>query len=682
MILRILTGAWLAAAPLFSLPCRNVLAYYTDWSKYGAAAYGASKIPFGKLTHICHAFILPNADSSLNVGAGYLEPALISGAHAAGVKVIASIGGASATADANFRLIAASAALRASFAANIKNFLLANGYDGADIDWEFPGSAADKANFTSLVAALRAEFNASPSHPEFLITGAYSWTTYFAQWYDLPGLIPNIDFFNIMTYDFHGTWSNHAGHNAPLGASAGDPDGPLSTPSALSYFTSRGVPLSKINFGVPFYGYEFPVENLFNSCGGSCSAGATRPYSDIQSLVGSGWTRTWDAAASSPYLREDAGARVIAYDDAQSIQAKCDWALNTRGVGGVFMWDLSNDYLGPGTQPLLDAMRAPLSCGSPTPTATPTSTFTPQPVPARIQAEDYSNYYDASPGNTGGQYRADNVDIEATLDAGGGYDVGWIESGDWCEYSISVATAGMYDLSYRVASNLASAMTLQAQVDGSNLGSAVSIPGSGGWQTWGNVTLSSQYLSAGNHLLRLNFGGGGYNLNYIDIALKTTPTPSFTPVPPGSTETSTPTASPTKTASPTVTDTPTALPTGSYTSTPTPSATPTPTLDVTATCTALPSTPLRIEKALPVPNPNPAAIYLRLSNRAELVELHIYSAGNSSVAKLISGPYNPGNCMLKPPLDLQNGSYFYTVVAKDARGTKSNSVKSIFVILK
>src|SRR5713101_2130023 len=55
-------------------------------------------------------------------------------------------------------------------------------------------------------------------------------------------------------------------------------------------------------------------------------------------------------------------------------------------------------------------------------------------VPGRIEAEDYDtngpgiSYFDDTPGNSGGVYRADDVDIEVTQDTAGGYDVGWISS--------------------------------------------------------------------------------------------------------------------------------------------------------------------------------------------------------------------------------------------------------------
>src|SRR5690625_6175936 len=58
------------------------------------------------------------------------------------------------------------------------------------------------------------------------------------------------------------------------------------------------------------------------------------------------------------------------------------------------------------------------------------STFNDTPA-VRIEAEDYIDYHDNSPGNEGGAYRSDNVDIEITTDEGGGYNVGWNIPGAW-----------------------------------------------------------------------------------------------------------------------------------------------------------------------------------------------------------------------------------------------------------
>jgi hypothetical protein len=72
-----------------------------------------------------------------------------------------------------------------------------------------------------------------------------------------------------------------------------------------------------------------------------------------------------------------------------------------------------------------------------------------------VQVEDYTTYNDSDSGNTGNSYRNDDVDIEATSDAGGGFNVGWTAAGEWLEYEINLS-AGLYAVTTRVASEASS----------------------------------------------------------------------------------------------------------------------------------------------------------------------------------------------------------------------------------
>jgi chitinase len=369
----------------FAASCtKRLLAYYAYWN----SNYRSDKIQYSKLTHICHAFAEPNADGTLYLDPGppaLLEPALITNAHAAGVKVLISIGGASAPGqppDSTFRAISQSAPLRTAFAANIAAFCATYGYDGVDIDWEMPGAmdptnpgATDMANFDLLIQAIRTAFNSKNS--AWLISIATSPDNWGAQWLDYPVLNNYVDFYNDMTYDMHGSWNGTMGYNAPLYQGNYSEDN-LCDQTCMDYvLTTRAVPAEKVNMGIPFYGQYFPGSNvLFYKCG-NCSTTQAN-YSAIAPLIGNGWTYNWDAASQVPYLTNVSGAGIYSYDDAQSVGLKADYALNARNAGGIFMWDLSEDYMGAGNEPLLDAMYAKFSafCPGNSPTFTPTLTHT------------------------------------------------------------------------------------------------------------------------------------------------------------------------------------------------------------------------------------------------------------------------------------------------------------------
>lgn len=336
---------------------KRLLGYYPEWSKYNNPpyVYSAAQIPYNELTHIAHAFLLldAKADGTLDAPAGFIEPALISKAHAAGVKVMVSIGGAGGGQGARFNKMARNEAYRQNFAKNVHAFLTANGYDGVDIDWEVP-NAKDTSNCTTLMQELRNELPAG----QWLISMATpSDPRSYGQGFDIPALAPILDFMNVMTYDFTGSWAGYAGLNSPLYQDPADPiqSGSLKTSMDL-YADTYGVPPAQLNIGTPFYGYVFnKVDALWAACG-KCSSNQQNYGSYIEPLLHSSeWKKEFDKTAQSPYLVNSAARKFITYDNESSTRAKTRFVMKERGFGGVFMWELSADYDGK-SQDLLTAM--------------------------------------------------------------------------------------------------------------------------------------------------------------------------------------------------------------------------------------------------------------------------------------------------------------------------------------
>jgi chitinase len=347
----------LSLAPALHAQTPRLLAYYGYWDRWNVPPYTASTIPYQNLTHIVHSNIGPSnkADGSLAVPAVFLEPELISRAHAAGVKVELCIAGSAYL----FVVIDADPALRATFAQNIANFAIANGYDGVDFDYEVPYSQSQADNFTQLIAAVRTLMPKG----QYLISAAVSSTPGGYGVYDFPGMTPLLDFYNVMTYDFHGAWTNHSGHNSPLYLSPLDPgqEGSLDT-TTDNYLSLYGVPAEQINLGTAFYGYAFDVFGLWSFCANDQLCGnqgaPTVTYSQAEQLLKTGeWTENFDDLADAPYLLNASGPTFgfITYDNPSSTSEKVSYALSKRHLGGVFMWEISQDYNGT-SQPLLDAM--------------------------------------------------------------------------------------------------------------------------------------------------------------------------------------------------------------------------------------------------------------------------------------------------------------------------------------
>jgi len=146
-------------------------------------------------------------------------------------------------------------------------------------------------------------------------------------------------------------------------------------------------------------------------------------------------------------------------------------------------------------------------------------------LPGTIQAEDFDDgangvaYRDNSAGNSGGQYRVSDVDIEVASDTNGGYDVGWTAAGEWLNYTVDVAADGTYDIAFRVASS-GTGGTFHLEVNGANKTGTLSIPNTGGWQKWTQVTTTGVTLAAGQQVWRLVMDTNGSsgavgNFNYL-----------------------------------------------------------------------------------------------------------------------------------------------------------------------
>jgi chitinase len=341
------------ARPEKAVQSKRLIAYYLYQDQTRIPAYTARQIPFKKLTHLIHVALVvdPSGDGSIQISPHAIEASLIPKAHAAGVRVLVCVQGPAS----GFSKVAASPEARSRFAQNVKDFILKYSYDGVDIDWEVPESQAEVANNVLLMQALR---DALP-FPRYLVSMATPSEPGHWGEFGFAHLTPILDFYNVMTYDFHGPWTNHAGHNSPLFSNESDPghDGSIDDSMNL-YLNKLGVPPEKINLGTAFYGYEFLAGQLHAPCSNCEKTTASRDYGTYikPRIEKEGWVQSVDPVAMAPYLvHGNAAPGFITYDDADSTARKVVYALDVRNLGGVFMWELSEDYDGR-KQDLLDSM--------------------------------------------------------------------------------------------------------------------------------------------------------------------------------------------------------------------------------------------------------------------------------------------------------------------------------------
>lgn len=211
---------------------------------------------------VVHAFAEPKTDGTIGEGLGNFlayQTALLSEAHARRKSVILSIGGAyPENLKDQFAIIADDATLRQTFCQNVVNYLQAKGYDGVDIDWEFPDvtplpdESTGKANMTLLMRDLHAAVKAA--NPNYIVMFATGPGWYLGA-YDFAALHPHTDFFFYFGYD----WKNP--QNGPMtnpGVAqwtiAGDQMPEASVKGGIEYVLNKGFPAAKIICGLPFYG--------------------------------------------------------------------------------------------------------------------------------------------------------------------------------------------------------------------------------------------------------------------------------------------------------------------------------------------------------------------------------------------------------------------------------------------
>lgn len=146
------------------------------------------------------------------------------------------------------------------------------------------------------------------------------------------------------------------------------------------------------------------------------------------------------------------------------------------------------------------------------------------PIPGRIEAEEYDNggeglsYHEANAsGNEGGAtLRNDDVDIEATQDTDGAFNIGYVLQGEWLEYTVNVGHTGTYNLEVRVGADGAG-KSFHIEMDGENVSGPISVPNTGGWQAWQTAEVQGVNLTAGEHIMRIAFDVSYLNLNYVEF---------------------------------------------------------------------------------------------------------------------------------------------------------------------
>ena len=369
----------IGALPFSAQQRREVVGYYPSW-KWRPESHGLrpEEIPFKRLTVINYAFFVPLPDGSIagkdtagdarillaHADGAARSPGLTALAHAHGVHVLLSIGGWDDS--GAFPAVASDPARRAHFAHSCASAIRRYGFDGIDIDWEFPGleehggSPADSTRFPLLLRALRDTLDrlGIALRRHLVLSAALPALDARARMMSIRRSAPLLDCLNIMTYDLYGSWDPRAYHNAPLYAGPGG-DSARTVDGAFRLYRDRyGVPPRKINLGVPFYGHTFvDCPELLDTHAGADTTlfpatGAT--YADIAAHAAE-FTRHRDPYAMVPYLTSPVRRTLVSYDDPQSVRLKAEYVA-AHGARGLIIWEITQDALPDGSHPLLESI--------------------------------------------------------------------------------------------------------------------------------------------------------------------------------------------------------------------------------------------------------------------------------------------------------------------------------------
>ncbi|KAK7691604.1 hypothetical protein QCA50_005003 [Cerrena zonata] len=343
-------------------------AYFTNWGIYGAN-FQPTDIDPSSLSHILYAFADVSPDTGVisltdswsdeqkhfpgdswddtgNNLYGCLKQLYLLKLKNRNLKVTLSIGGWTYSQSGHFNFVT-DAGKRTTFVNSAVQLIKDYGFDGIDIDFEYPSNAAQGQGFADLLTSLRSALDSfaqsNGDTEQYLLTAAVAAGAENYANLVIPQMDKALSYWNLMAYDYAGSWLTFSDNQANLfgGVRTG-----VSTDAAIRFYVAHGATASKIVMGIPLYGRAFENTNgigqAYNGIGPGTIEAGVYSYTALPLAGAQVFENLTDVTS---YSYDSAKKELVSYDTPHIAQLKAQYVASNSLAGSMF-WDLSTDKKG------------------------------------------------------------------------------------------------------------------------------------------------------------------------------------------------------------------------------------------------------------------------------------------------------------------------------------------------